>query len=86
MFYDAETLGAGALLQAGRPVRSAQELVMSAGPLYGRPRAPPPESRSSKTERTPPSQSLRLPEDRAFDVATINRRLAHMAQRAKLRN
>ncbi|HEX4098873.1 MAG TPA: hypothetical protein VHX64_19245 [Caulobacteraceae bacterium] len=58
---------------------------MSAGPLYGRPRAPP-ESRSSKTERNPPSESLRLPEDRAFDVATINRRLARMAERAKLRN
>lgn len=59
---------------------------MSARPLFARSGAPPPEPRSSRTERTPSTQPLRLPEDRAFDVATINRRLARMAARAKLRN
>jgi hypothetical protein len=54
--------------------------------MYLRSGAPPPDPRSSRTESPPPSQPLRLPEDRAFEVATINRRLAHMAARAKLRN
>lgn len=44
--------------------------------------APQPTRRSSKTDQAKPSSGLRLPEDRAFDVATINSRLARMAERA----
>ncbi len=34
------------------------------------------------SEETVAPSGLRLPEDRAFDVATINSRLARMAERA----
>ncbi len=36
----------------------------------------------SQTSKPSSSQALRLPEDRAFDVATINRRLARTAEQA----
>ena len=38
-----------------------------------------------KSEDSPPMSALRLPEERAFDVATINGRLARMAERASPR-
>ncbi len=67
---------------AGRTLRSAQELVMSAGvgPILERSAAPKP-ARSSPGPSAVP-ETLRLPEDRAFEVATINRRLAVMARQA----
>ncbi len=67
---------------AGRTVRSAQELVMSTGvgPLCERLAAPSPARSSSRTCTAP--EALRLPEERAFEVATINRRLAAMARQA----
>jgi hypothetical protein len=34
------------------------------------------------SRETPAAEGLRLPEERAFDVATINRRLASMAREA----
>ena len=36
----------------------------------------------SQTAKPSSSLALRLPEDRAFDVATINRRLARTAEQA----
>ena len=36
----------------------------------------------SNTPKPVSPQALRLPEDRAFDVATINRRLARTAEQA----
>lgn len=39
-------------------------------------------ARSDAGRATPP---LRLPEDRAFDISTINGRLARMAEQAALR-
>jgi hypothetical protein len=41
-----------------------------------------PSRRIRKSVEPQPEQALRLPEDRAFDVATINLRLARMAERA----
>ena len=63
-------------------MRSAQELVMSAGagPTHERPGAPGPARNPSPSPRAP--QALRLPEERAFEVSTINRRLASMARQA----
>ena len=37
---------------------------------------------TTTSRRSDPAPALRLPEDRAFDVATINRRLARMAEQA----
>jgi hypothetical protein len=50
------------------------------GPLLERPVGARPARTPSKSSAS--RQVLRLPEDRAFDVATINRRLASMAQAA----
>ena len=50
------------------------------GPTHERPGAPGP-ARNPST-RPQASLALRLPEDRAFEVATINRRLAAMARQA----
>ena len=50
------------------------------GPTLERPGAPRPERNPSQNAQA--SQALRLPEERAFEVATINRRLANMAQEA----
>ena len=36
----------------------------------------------SNAPKPAPAQPFRLPEDRAFDVATINRRLARTAEQA----
>jgi hypothetical protein len=41
-----------------------------------------PSPRRPKSDEPRPAGPLRLPEDRAFDVATINARLARMAERA----
>ena len=51
-----------------------------AGPTLERPGAPRPARIPSTCPQA--SQVLRLPEDRAFEVATINRRLASMARSA----
>lgn len=40
------------------------------------------EARISRQTPAATSEGLRLPEERAFDVATINRRLASMARKA----
>lgn len=49
------------------------------GPLLERPGVARPGRGPSETSK---SQVLRLPEDRAFDVDSINRRLARMASEA----
>ena len=63
-------------------MRSAQELVMNAGagPTLERPGAPSAARMSSPNSQG--SQALRLPEERAFEVGTINNRLASMAREA----
>ena len=50
------------------------------GPTFERPGAPRPAPNPSQNPQT--ARALRLPEERAFEVATINRRLACMAQKA----
>ncbi len=42
----------------------------------------PPRRTTHKSKDIAPASGLRLPEDRAFEVATINTRLARMAARA----
>lgn len=82
MFFQDESIWVRARYgKAGRVVRSAQELVMSAGvgPLLERPGIAWPARGALKVTRSP---VLRLPEDRAFDVDTINPRLARMAREA----
>ena len=51
-----------------------------AGPTLERPGAPRAARKSFPDPQSP--QALRLPEERAFEVATINNRLASMAQEA----
>ena len=52
------------------------------GPLFQRPAGPAPTARRPDRQAAEAPQALRLPEDRAFEVATINNRLARMAERA----
>ncbi len=55
-------------------------MSVAVGPIFQRPGADWPTRTPSKAPANSPG--LRLPEDRAFDVATINRRLASMAEAA----
>jgi len=52
------------------------------GPLFQRPAGPAPTALRPRRPAAEAPAALRLPEERAFDVATINRRLARMAERA----
>jgi len=47
-----------------------------------RPSLETPEPRPARRPQPSPAEPLRLPEERAFEVATINRRLARMAELA----
>ncbi len=52
------------------------------GPILQHPGGPTPTVRRPQRPAAEAPQPLRLPEDRAFEVATINNRLARMAERA----
>ncbi len=69
---------------AGRSVRLALEMVMNSGvgPILQSPAGPALAMRRPERPAAQAPQALRLPEDRAFEVATINKRLARMAERA----
>ena len=55
-------------------------MSVAVGPIFTRTGADWPTRTPSKTPAN--SQGLRLPEERAFDVATINHRLASLAEAA----
>ena len=60
-------------------------MTAGVGPILERPAermASRSHSQSKSSGQTPRPEGLRPPEDRAFDVATINGRLARMAEQA----
>ncbi len=60
-------------------------MTAGVGPILERPAervASRSQSKSKSSRQTPRPEGLRPPEDRAFDVATINGRLARMAAQA----